>query len=88
MVEEVLPKSSPEPHYWAFISYSHRDAKQANWLHKSMETYRVHKKLVGSIGRTGEPVRDRAYPVFIDRDDCEGAADLVLMSEVTKGWRR
>ena len=27
--------------YWAFISYSHRDAKWATWLHRALESYRV-----------------------------------------------
>ena len=34
--------------YVAFISYSHTDAKWANWLQKSLESYRVPMELVKS----------------------------------------
>ena len=27
--------------YWAFISYSHADEAWAQWLHRSLETWRV-----------------------------------------------
>ena len=33
--------------YRAFISYSHADEEWAKWLHKSLETYRMPKRLVG-----------------------------------------
>jgi hypothetical protein len=33
--------------YRAFISYSHKDKKWADWLHKSIETYRPPKKFIG-----------------------------------------
>jgi WD40 repeat protein len=58
------------PKYWAFISYSHRDRKWAEWLHRRMETYRVPGKLVG------EGVPARAFPVFRDRDELSSASDL------------
>ncbi len=32
--------------YKAFISYSHQDKKWGDWLHRSLETYRVPKGLV------------------------------------------
>jgi hypothetical protein len=41
-------------HYWAFISYSHADERDATWLHKALERYRFPKRLRGrqtSIGR-------------------------------------
>ena len=62
--------------YWAFISYSHRDEAWASWLHKRLETYTVHKKLVGTASRHGEPVPRRLFPIFRDRDELEGASDL------------
>lgn len=34
--------------YWAFMSYSHLDAKWANWLHKAVESYRPPKRLVAA----------------------------------------
>lgn len=65
-----------EHSYWAFISYSHRDMAWAVWLHKRLETYRDHKRLVGTTNRRGEVVPARIFPVFRDRDELEGAPDL------------
>jgi hypothetical protein len=46
-----------------------------SWLHKSLETYRVPKKIVGRPTRLGIIPR-RIFPVFRDRDELPGAADL------------
>lgn len=62
-------------HYKAFISYSHRDERWARWLQRSLERYRVPKRLVGRVGSFGEaPARLR--PVFRDREDLSSASDL------------
>ncbi len=61
--------------YWAFISYSHSDEEWAGWLHKSLETYKVPKKLVGRETVAGALPR-RVFPVFRDRDELPGASDL------------
>ena len=61
--------------YWAFISYSHKDEEWARWLHKSLETYRVPKNLVGRKTYRGT-IPKRIFPVFRDRDELPGAADL------------
>lgn len=61
--------------YWAFISYSHADEEWAEWLHKSLETYRIPKKLVGREMPVGVVPR-RLFPVFRDRDELPGASDL------------
>lgn len=61
--------------YWAFISYSHADEEWAKWLHKSIETYRVPRKLVGRETSNGTLPR-RLFPVFRDRDELPGASDL------------
>ncbi len=53
--------------YRAFISYSHSDEGWAKWLHRSLETYRVPKHLVGTETAFG-PVPERFAPVFRDRD--------------------
>ena len=39
--------------YRAFISYSHADEKWARWLHRSLETYRVPRRLVGQKTQFG-----------------------------------
>ncbi|MGE3335371.1 MAG: TIR domain-containing protein [Rhodospirillaceae bacterium] len=59
----------------AFISYSHRDTKVAEWLHRSIETYRVPKPLIGRVTGTGL-IGQRPGKVFRDRDELEVAADL------------
>jgi hypothetical protein len=61
--------------YWAFISYSHADEEWAKWLHKSIETYRVPRKIVGRKTVQGE-IPKRLFPVFRDREELPGASDL------------
>jgi hypothetical protein len=73
--QDKASRSPDNYKYWAFISYSHADAEWAQWLHKSLETYKVPKKLVGRPSPTGDVPR-RVYPVFRDRDELPGASDL------------
>ena len=61
--------------YWAFITYSHRDKQWGDWLHRSLETYRVPKRLVGQPNRDGVRPR-RLFPVFRDREELQVSADL------------
>ena len=61
--------------YRAFISYSHRDKAWADWLHRSLETYRVPSRLVGTHTAYGTIPR-RLNPVFRDRDELASATDL------------
>lgn len=66
--------------YWAFISYSHKDAAHARWLHRALETYGIPAKLVaeGHLTPAGEPPpeRRRFQPIFRDRDELPASADL------------
>lgn len=64
-----------EAKYKAFISYSHSDEKWAKWLHRALETYVVHKRLVGMETSAGE-VPSKIAPVFRDRDELASATDL------------
>ena len=63
------------PKYRAFLSYSHRDTKWATWLHKSLESYRPPKQLVGTVTPRG-PVPKRLAPIFRDREELASATDL------------
>jgi tetratricopeptide (TPR) repeat protein len=63
------------PKYRAFISYSHRDGRWANWLHAALETYRPPKPLVGRVTPRGE-VPKRLTPIFKDREELPSAVDL------------
>ena len=64
-----------EKRYWAFISYSHSDTKETEWLHKSLENFKIPPALVGTESRTGV-VPKRIFPVFRDRDELPTSADL------------
>jgi len=60
--------------YWGFISYSHKDERRAAWLQRKLEGYSGHSKLVGNL--RGEPLPKRLFPIFRDREELAGAADL------------
>ena len=64
-----------EKRYWAFISYSHSDTKETEWLHKALENFKIPPSLVGTESRTGV-VPKRIFPVFRDRDELPTSADL------------
>ena len=64
-----------QPKYRAFISYSHRDAHWGAWLHRSLESYRPPKPLIGTVTAHGA-VPKRLAPVFRDRDELASATDL------------
>jgi hypothetical protein len=61
--------------YKAFLSYCHADESWAAWLHKSLESYRVPKRLVGRTGLHGT-VPSRLTPIFRDRDELSSGTDL------------
>ncbi|MDQ2730811.1 MAG: toll/interleukin-1 receptor domain-containing protein, partial [Armatimonadota bacterium] len=61
--------------YWAFISYSHQDEDWAKWLHQSLETYHIPRSIVGRETAMGNLPR-RLFPIFRDRDELPGAAEL------------
>jgi tetratricopeptide (TPR) repeat protein len=65
----------PGARYRAFISYSHRDKAVADWLHRTLETYRIPRRLVGSTTAVGVVPR-RLTPIFRDRDELSAAHDL------------
>lgn len=55
--------------YWAFISYSHGDKEWCDWLHKSLETYKIPSSLRSGVGK-------RLYPIFRDREELPVSANL------------
>lgn len=61
--------------YRAFITYAHKDEERARWLRQKLESFRVPKHLVGTDGDFGK-VPARLYPIFRDRDELAGAAQL------------
>jgi len=61
--------------YWAFISYSHKDAAPAKRLHATLETWPVPKKWVDHATPVGN-VPPRLSPIFLDRDEIAGGESL------------
>ena len=64
--------------YKAFISYSHSDEKWAKWLHNQLESYGIHKHLIGQKTSAGVIPKSLA-PVFLDREELASATDLGAM---------
>ena len=54
--------------YWAFISYSHRDAAFGRRLHRRLETYALPRRLVGRETAQGT-VPKKLAPIFRDREE-------------------
>ncbi|MBB6228808.1 Tfp pilus assembly protein PilF [Polymorphobacter multimanifer] len=61
--------------YSAFISYNHRDRKEASWLLKALESYRVPKRLHGQPSAVGI-LGSRLPPVFQDRAELAASSNL------------
>ena len=76
-----------EYRYAAFISYSHRDKRVGDWLHRKLETYRVPKALV-TEKPGGRAVPARIFPVFRDREELPTSSDLgAQISDALEGSR-
>lgn len=69
------PAAGTGRRFFAFISYSHRDADFVKWLHGALETYVIPGKLRGRATPNG-PVPERLMPIFRDRDELPSAASL------------
>lgn len=67
--------SGPQPHYYAFLSYSHSDNRLAGWLHRRLEEYRVPHALAGRMTKNGV-IPKRLTPIFRDQHDLSAAHDL------------
>lgn len=61
-------------HYAAFISYSHQDQRWARWVHRSVERFRIPKRL--RERQDSESEARRLRPVFRDREELATAASL------------
>jgi len=71
----TMSATTSSPRFRAFISYSHQDQLWAEWLHKTLESYRVPRKLIGQITAAGV-IPERLAPIFRDRDELPSATDL------------
>lgn len=61
--------------YSGFISYNHRDRREAIRLHRALERYRVPKRLQGRESPLGV-LGKRLPPFFRDRDELASSNDL------------
>jgi hypothetical protein len=61
--------------YWAFVSYSHKDAAFGRRLHRKLEGYVLPRRLSAARHLDGPPPR-RLCPIFRDRDEFSAASDL------------
>ena len=63
------------PKYWAFVSYSHKDAAFGRRLHRRLENYSLPRRLAGRT-KAGETFPKRLAPIFRDREEFSAANDL------------
>lgn len=61
--------------YFAFLSYSHKDSVDADWLHDQLEQFRVPSKLAGKLTSSGVIPR-RLAPIFRDQHELAASRDL------------
>lgn len=71
----ATPFARGSQHYFAFLSYSHRDEPFARWLHDELERFRVPGHLVGRITDQGSVPR-RLTPIFRDLRELPASDDL------------
>jgi tetratricopeptide (TPR) repeat protein len=72
---DATPFAGGSQHYFAFLSYSHRDEATAQWLHDELEKFRVPRHLVGRITDHGAVPR-RLTPIFRDLKELPASGDL------------
>ena len=61
--------------YYAFLSYSHKDAELADWLHAELEDFHVPHALAGKLTANGV-IPHRLKPIFRDEHELAAADDL------------
>src|SRR3954462_4239396 len=61
--------------YYAFLSYSHKDKELADWLHRSLERFRVPSSLAGKLTANGV-IPKRLTPIFRDEQELSAGGDL------------
>ena len=61
--------------YKAFIAYRHTDEKEAAWLQRELESYRVPSRLIGTSTKSG-PITRRIGAIFRDREELPAGGGL------------
>jgi len=52
-------------HYYAFVSYNHKDASYAQWLHRKLEGFRLPSEIHNELDAKSNHLR----PIFRDKDE-------------------
>ncbi|MDA7910060.1 TIR domain-containing protein [bacterium] len=65
--------------YVAFMSYSHADNTIATRIHRSLESFRVPKRIVKSSSNGERQIPCRVTPIFRDREELPTSDDLGAM---------
>ena len=76
MNESSAETETNQKQYWAFISYSSKDKKWGRWLHKRLENYLIPEEFQGLKLEDGTAIGKNLRPVFRDRDELSGSAEL------------
>lgn len=77
MKERCPHKDETKYKRYAFISYSHKDAKEAKWLHKRLEYYKLPSDIYNEYDEKNRYLR----PIFRDKEDIGTG---ILKSELRK----
>lgn len=77
MKERCPHKDETKYKRYAFISYSHKDAKEAKWLHKRLEYYKLPSDIYNEYDEKNRYLR----PIFRDNEDIGTG---ILKSELRK----
>lgn len=72
----MFPQANSEKKYWAFISYSSKDTKWGQWLHRRLESYPIPQDFQGTELFDGAVLGKNLRPIFRDRDELSGSSDL------------
>ena len=67
---------NPNKTFWAFISYSSLDKKWGAWMHKKLENYPIPSDFQGEELFDGAVLGKNLRPIFRDRDELSGSAEL------------
>ena len=67
--------ATPANQYFAFLSYSHQDRAEADWLHGELERFKVPTSLTGKLTEHGV-IPSRLTPIFRDRHELAASDDL------------
>lgn len=62
--------------YWAFISYSSKDSRWGSWLHRRLEQFPIPGDFQGLKLFDGAVLGKHLRPIFRDRDELAGSAEL------------